>query len=223
MARNYVLLRVDTKNGSSAGTARFFLQRNQGYVLFLDREGGEKARLRSKPTQTNGATAKTILAKMREFLGDQGQGLRGATLLERLSTSPILEERRDAKRWVAMTADSDKASKWWLRTQAASSSKQAILELVAALDHRQLRPFAIRTLGDYGKAASTVLPRFLDDLQAEKKHLDLILEQFPRIDPQGLQTRRAIQSARTHRDPKVKSAANRAWEKLQPLKTRRKV
>ena len=225
MAKGFVLLRVDSKNGRSAENARFFLQRNQGYVLFLDSQGRELARLRSNPRRDDTASATAILEGMRSYKSGKQKGLRGARLLERLSKATDIDARQDAQRWLVILKSARKVSDhevsdhgvsdYWQRDRGLTSRRIAVEKLMLALDHELLRPFAIQTIGVYGRAASIALPRLLDDVRKQKKHIALILDQLPKIDPLGKKSLPVIETARTLTCSKAKAAATRALQQIE--------
>lgn len=189
LAQHFVLLEVNTKNASNGMCSRLFLKSNKAYVLFLSPKGMEICRgiesPRMRKNRRTSIQAGYVLERMRRYAKGTHSGLRGAKLLESLRKADDPFENADAEHWLKLFAKHGKEAQYWLANETPKNVKASVSQLIWALAHKDLSPYAIKMLAVYGARAQRSIRYLLKKLEQEDPESYLIARVLPDVDPDG--------------------------------------
>ncbi len=176
LTEHFVLVKADTKNGSSKVSKRLLVQRNATYFLFLDESGREFYRMvdpgngRKKNEGGRPIRWNTAIARMEEAVASPPQGKEGSDLLRELLTCDDPHLRSGAAGHVAQLGD---------------AGATLVPDLIKALEDKDTRRTAVRALGAIGPKAKAALPALLDLLKTDRVHGQAAAMALGQIDRNG--------------------------------------
>ena len=178
LAKRFVLVQVDTRNGRSAECKRLLVQRNNAYFLFLDKDGREFYRMvdpgngRMGPEAGRRILWEAAIARMEASLRKPPAGKEGAALLRGLLICDDPHLREEALSHLASLRDAD----------APFTS-----DLLLALDDSAVAVAvaAARALGAMGPKAKAAVPVLAKLLEKKGRHRQAMAMALGKIDRTG--------------------------------------
>ena len=159
LAKHFVLVRADTRNGTAGVSKRLLVRRNATYFLFLDESSREFYRMvdpgngRKKNEGGRPIRWSTAIARMEEAVASPPQGKAGMDLLRELLTCDDPHLRSEAAGHLA---------------QRGEAGAPLVPDLIEALEDRDTRRAAVGALGAIGPKAKAALPALLDLLKTDR-------------------------------------------------------